>query len=121
MRQMEQQLVTGGQALEEKEKIAAADRRRLQLDLEQEQARQKELASQNAIKEQELLEKDHKYNNLAEEVDGQRKIIAKLRKNYKNVQAELRDVDRDAEGKYLDLLDQFRAMSKEMDFYLGIA
>jgi len=26
---MEQQLVTGGQALEEKEKIAAADRRRL--------------------------------------------------------------------------------------------
>jgi len=33
---MEQQLVTGGQALEEKEKIAAAERRRLQLDLEQE-------------------------------------------------------------------------------------
>jgi hypothetical protein len=40
MKQMEQQLVTGGQALEEKEKIAAAERRRLQLDLEQEQARQ---------------------------------------------------------------------------------
>lgn len=105
MSKMEQQLVTGGHALEEKDRIAAAERRRLQLDLEKQQERQQELAVQNAIKEQELLEKDQKYNNLADEVEGQRKIIAKLRKNYKNVQAELRDVDRDAEGKYLDLLD----------------
>ena len=80
---MEDQLVTGGQALEDKDKEYAKEQRRLQLELEEEQKKQAELLAEKQRAEEEMLEKDKQYNSLQEEVEAQRKIIKRLRQKYR--------------------------------------
>ena len=82
MQNMEAQLVRGGEALEEAEKVKAHEQRQLQLELDQERQRQEALQAERELIEQEMMEKDRQYTSLQEEVEEQRKIIKKLRQKY---------------------------------------
>ena len=113
---MEDQLVTGGQALEDKDKEYAKEQRRLQLELEEEQKKQAELLAEKQRAEEEMLEKDKQYNSLQEEVEAQRKIIKRLRQKYRQAKAELNDIEKDQEDKSEEYLDTIRAQEKDLDF-----
>ena len=76
---MESQLVSGGNALEEKEKKLAQERRQIQKELEQEKQRQQEILEEKQRKEDMLMESEQKYNSLEQEVTESRKLIKKLK------------------------------------------
>lgn len=74
------------------------------------------LLTQKEAQEKELLEKEHKYNSLQEEVDEQRKIIAKLRQKYQQAASELKDIEKEEEHKRMELVDTIREQTKDLDF-----
>ena len=78
IQQMESQLVSGGNALEEKEKKAAQERREMQMKLEEERKKQEAILEEKQRQEEQLLEQEQKYGSLEAEVAEQRKIIKKL-------------------------------------------
>lgn len=83
IQQMESQLVSGGNALEEKEKKAAQERREMQMKLEEERKKQEAILEEKQRQEEQLLEQEQKYGSLEAEVAEQRKIIKKLRQKTK--------------------------------------
>jgi len=66
------------------------------------------------------MEKEHKYTSLQEEVDGQHKIILKLRQKYKQAESELSAVTRDQGDVRLELTDTIREQEKDLDFLNAI-
>jgi len=79
---MEGQLVSGGNALDEKEKKLALERRNLQEELQAERIKQQAIYDEKLRADEMLLEKDAKYDNAQAEVDDQKKIIKKLRQKF---------------------------------------
>ncbi len=71
--------------------------------------------------EQELLEKEHFYNSLQEEVEDCRKIIKKLRQKLKNANNELKDIHKENAENNKDLLETVRQQAKEIDFLTQIS
>ena len=61
---MEAQLVQGGAALEEAEKVKAQEQRALQLALEEERVRQQALIEERQAAEEKMLDKERQYNSL---------------------------------------------------------
>lgn len=117
---MEAQLVKGGEALEEAEKVKAQEQRRLQLELEEERKRQQALIIERQQVEEEAMQKDAQYNSLQEEVESQRKIIKKLRQKYKQAESELKAQTHDQDDVRLDLTDTIREQEKDLDFLNAI-
>lgn len=113
---MEERLVIGGNALEEKEKEQAQAQRKWQLELEVEKKKQQELLEEKARQEEELLQKEHHYNNLQEEVEDCRKIIKKLKQKNKVLTQELKDIENENVEKNEELLDTVREQGKEINF-----
>ena len=66
------------------------------------------LIEQQAVQEQELIEKDRKYSSLQEEVEAQRMVIAKLRLKYKQFKQEVQDLERENQGTNVDYIDTIR-------------
>jgi kinesin family protein 3/17 len=113
---MEERLVVGGNALEEREKQQAQIQRKWQLELEVEKKKQQELLEEKQRQEDALLEKEKHYNNLQEEVEDCRKIIKKLKQKNKVQAQELKDFHKENIEKNEELLDTVREQSKEIDF-----
>ena len=67
-----------------------------------------------------MMEKEHKYTSLQEEVTAQRKIIKKLRQKYKQADSELNAVQREQDDVRLELTDTIREQEKELDFLNSI-
>lgn len=99
---MEQKLVIGGQALEDKEKDKAKEIRMYQLELEKQKQVEQKLFEENKKKEEEVLMVEHQYKSiksllfillldLQDEVDENRKIIKQLRNRYKGALQEIED------------------------------
>ena len=68
MKQMEDKLLKGGDAIADKEKENAHARREMQLKLQEEIEKQHKLMEEKQKKEAELLEKEQLYGTLQEEV-----------------------------------------------------
>ena len=67
-----------------------------------------------------MLQKEHQYNSLQEEVEEQRKIIKKLRQKYKQAESELLAVTRDQNDNRAELTDTIREQEKDLDFFNSI-
>lgn len=60
------------------------------------------------------------YSSIQEEVTEQRKIIKKLRQKYRQATSELTEIQRDGDGRQLELVDTIREQQKDLDFYSAI-
>ena len=120
IKEMEQRLVVGGNALggeqnpEEKERLR--QQRALQIKLRNERKKQKQLMEDKHKKEEQLLLQQQQYSSLQEEVEQNRKIIEKLRAKYTQIDKELRDVREEAEEHKEGMLDTIREQEREVEF-----
>jgi chromosome segregation ATPase len=120
IKEMEQRLVVGGNALggeqnpEEKERLR--QQRALQIKLRNERKKQKQLMEDKQKKEEQLLLQQQQYSSLQEEVEQNRKIIEKLRAKYTQINKELRDVREEAEEHKEGMLDTIREQEREVEF-----
>lgn len=87
--QMEQKLVSGGNALEEKEREAAQKYRDFQKKLKKQRKKQQELEDERKRKEDELINVQKQYQNLEDEVDDNRKVIKLLKSKYQDALNEI--------------------------------
>jgi hypothetical protein len=83
LKDLEKQMVQGGQALEEKEREAAQKYREMQLKLKKQKKKEKQLLKEKMKKEEEMLNVEKNYKSLQEEVDEQREVIKQFRIKYK--------------------------------------
>ena len=120
IQQMENQLVSGGNALEEKEKKLAQEKRKMQKELEIERLNQQQILEEKQRQEEELLEKEAAYTSLEQEVTAQRKIIKRLRQKYKQADSELRDIRMIEHDAKDELVSVIREQEKNLDFLNGI-
>ena len=116
IQQMENQLVSGGNALEEKEKKLAQEKRKMQKELEIERLNQQQILEEKQRQEEELLEKEAAYTSLEQEVTAQRKIIKRLRQKYKQADSELRDIRMIEHDAKDELVSVIREQEKNLDF-----
>jgi len=114
---MQQKLVVGGKALEEKEKIRAKELREMQLKIDEQQHKEKVLFEETKKKEEEMLMAERKYEDLQEEVDDNRKIIKELRARYKAALQEIDDIRKENQDGNEENLVTIREQANEIDFY----
>lgn len=115
--QMQQKLVVGGKALEEKEKIRAKEVREIQLKLEKQKQKEKELFEENKKQEEEMLMKEQQYLDLQEEVNANRNILKELRTRYKAALQEIQDLKNENQDVNEDNLVTIREQAGEIEFY----
>jgi len=114
---MQQKLVVGGKALEEKEKDRAKEVREMQLKLEKQKQVEKQLFKQKQQQEEEKLMVEQQYHDLQEEVDDNRKIIKELRNRYKAALSEIDDIKKENQDNNEDNLITIRDQGSEIEFY----
>ena len=85
IREMEHKLVSGGQALEDKQKEQARAFREYQQKIKAERKKQKKLQEEQRKKDEELLSFSTQYKNLEEEAREKGKIINVLKEKYASV------------------------------------
>lgn len=117
LNKMQQKLVIGGQALEEKEKEKAAEVRRMQLEIEQQRQKEKELFEEKQRQEEEMLMVEKQYKSLQDEVEGNRNVIKELRSRYKSALQEIEDLKRENQDANEDNLITIREQESEIEFY----
>lgn len=115
--QMQQKLVFGGKALEEKEKIRAKEVREIQLKLEKQKQKEHELFEENKKQEEEMLMKEQQYLDLQEEVNANRNILKELRSRYKAALQEIQDLKNENQDVNEDNLVTIRDQAGEIEFY----
>jgi predicted nuclease with TOPRIM domain len=79
---MEEKLVSGGSALEAKEREATQKYREYQNKLKKQRKKQQELEEERKRKEDELINVQKQYQNLEDEVEDNRKVIKLLKQKY---------------------------------------
>jgi len=118
--QIQQKLITGGEALDNAEKERLKAQRQLQLRLKKQKKKEKQLLEEKRKKEEELLMKENKYQNLQEEVEDLRKVVKKLRSKYKGTAIEVQDLYHEHEEERETLLESIRSKERECDFLYKI-
>ena len=114
--QIQQKLITGGEALDNAEKERLKAQRQLQLRLKKQKKKEKQLLEEKRKKEEELLMKENKYQNLQEEVEDLRKVVKKLRSKYKGTAIEVQDLYHEHEEERETLFETIRSKERECDF-----
>ena len=114
---MQQKLVVGGKALEEKEKDRAKEVREMQLKLEKQRQKEVQLFEETKKKEEEMIMVERQYQDLQEEVVENRKIIKELRTRYKAALQEIEDSRKENQDGNEENLITIREQASEIDFY----
>jgi hypothetical protein len=114
IRELEEKLVHGGRALEDKDRDQAAKVRDVQLKLKKQKMKEKKLMMERRKKEEEVFLAEKNYKNLQEEVDDMRNVIKQLRFKYKQSLDEIKDLEHENQLNREDLLENIREQEKEL-------
>jgi hypothetical protein len=117
IKQMEQKMVQGGEALDQKEKEQSKNYREYQIKMKKQRKREKKLLEEKRQREEEVINVEHKYKSLQEEVEANREIIDTLKLKYQQTQNELRDIEQEQQGDREELLDTIRQQSLDVKFF----
>ena len=121
LKEMEEKMVTGGDAIEEeKEKIKAKAFREYQLKLKKQKRKELKLLEDQKQKEEDLLMMEHEYIDLQTEVNEKTKVLKKLRKRYKAALAEIQDLESEHLNEKAELLESIRQLEVDCGFYKAI-
>jgi hypothetical protein len=112
----EQQLVVGGQALEDKEKQQARQYREMQLKLRKERKKQMKLQNENQAKADEKLMVAKHYQGIEEELEEMKDVVKQLRSKYKGALSEIKDLEKEHQQQKEDMLETIRDQQRELDF-----
>ena len=114
--ELEQQVVTGGQALQEKEREQLQRQREMQLQLRKQKKKEKRLLEEKRRKEEEVLLVEKHYKDLQEEVSELREVVRMLRDKYKAARMEIEDLQQESYKGKEELLENIRGLEREMAF-----
>ena len=103
LKELQSKMVVGGVSLLDKEEEAEKERQLLEEE-EQEQRRvEQALAEQIEAEETARLGQEEQYNSLQEEIEGKTKKLKKLYAKFKAAQAEIKDMQDEAQRASPDL------------------
>ena len=100
LQNMEQNIVTKGKALEDKDKEIAAEKRKLQLKLKKQKHKEMQLKEEKLKEKEEKLFYEQQYNSVQEELQANREVIKELRGRYKAALEEIKDLEHEQELKH---------------------
>lgn len=114
---MEHKLVSGGQALEDKEKEQARAYREYQQKIKNQKKKEKQLLEEKQRKEEEMLSVTRQYKDLQEEAVENRKVIEMLKERLKISQQDNKDLKEEQQGDRDEMLETIRQQSYDLKFY----
>ncbi len=116
MADLQEKLVTGGNALEEKQKEQAVKYRKFQKKLKAQKQREEQLLKEKQHNEEQVLLVKQTYKDLQTEVVAQREIIETLRSKYTNHDREVKDLNKEHFEEKQDLLNEIKSQRDELKF-----
>jgi kinesin family protein 3/17 len=117
IKEMEQQLVSGGMALQSKEQEKAKVFREYQAKIKQERAKQKKLREEKQKQDEELLDVKRVYKDLQEEARENGKAVQILRQKLNEAKQEIRDLKDEHQCEHDEMLDTIRKQGYDLKFY----
>jgi len=90
--QLQMKVVSGGEALEEKEREKSKAYRAYQIKLKKQKQKERQLLEEKVKAEEEMLNANRQYKDMQEEVQENRIIIDKLKQKYNAAQMEIKDL-----------------------------
>lgn len=120
LQHMEEKMVTGGQALEQKEREIIQQKRKMQLKLKKQRNQQKELLEEKMKEKEEKLWLEQQYNSVQDQAKEQEEIITELRSRYKGALEEIDDLQHENENKHAEILSDLRDTQQELSLFKGL-
>jgi len=120
IKEMEEKMMSGGKELEEREREIATQYKEMQSKLKKQKKKEILLIEDALKKEEEILLIEKNYQNIQEEVKGNRKTITELRDKYKAAMGEINDLEREHQSEKEELLDNLRNSEMDLDFHKKI-
>ena len=114
LRAMEEKLMHGGQNLLQKTEQQEVELKEKERRLEEERLEKRRLERKMEEMEEAALQENQKFDSIQEELENKSEKLKKLFSKYQRMKSELRDIQVEFERDKEEMLDQIRALNREV-------